>query len=240
MTENARPRRRYDAPARRAQAAQTRARIIEAAHRVFLEHGYAGATIPRIAAAAGVAVETVYRSAAGKAGLLEAAVQAALAGGVERADVPVEERPGIRRVIEERDPRRQLQAYAATQPGVWSRVGPLLRVLDAAAGTDDGLQALRAKHAETRRAGLRRFAALLNEHGALRAGLSVDRAADIIWTVCAQANYDALVTARGWSHREYRDWLADTLARTLLADGDGSAVSAPDAGSPGPTRHRPT
>lgn len=218
MSEKARPKRRYDAPKRRAQAAQTRTRVVEAAHRVFLEYGYAGATIPRIAAEAGVAVETVYRSAAGKAGLLEAAVQAALAGGVERADVPVEQRPGIRRVIEETNPLRQLQAYAATQPGVWARVGPLLRVLDAAATIDDSLAALRHQHAAQRLEGLTRFAALLDERGALRPGLSVDRAADILWAVCAQANYDSLVTSRGWSHEEYRTWLSDTLAHALLAD----------------------
>jgi AcrR family transcriptional regulator len=177
-----------------------------------------GATIPQIAAEAGVAVETVYRSASGKAGLLADAVQAALAGGVERADVPVEERPGIRRVIEETDPGRQLQAYAATQPGVWGRVGPLLRVLDAAATTDESLVELRDRLAAQRLNGLRRFAALLAERRALRPGLTVDRAADIIWTVCAQANYDSLVSARGWTPAEYRDWLAETLAAGLLPD----------------------
>lgn len=185
---------------------------------MFLERGYVGATIPRIAAEAGVAVETVYRSASGKAGLLAAAVQAALAGGAERAEVPVEQRPAIRRVIEETDPRRQLRAYAATQPGVWGRVGPLLHVLDVAATTDPALVELRDRHAAQRLDGLRRFAALLAERGALRPGLDVERAADILWTVCAQANYDSLVTARGWTPEEYRDWLADTLIAALLAD----------------------
>ena len=211
-------RRRYDAPKRRRQAAETRAKVIDAARRVFLERGYAGATIPRIAAEAGVAVETVYRAATGKAGLLEAAVQAALAGGVARADVPVEERPAIRRVVEETDPRRRLRAYAATQPGVWSRVGPLLRVLDAAASSDQHLIALREQHAATRLQGLRRFAALLADRGEMRPGMSADRAADIIWTVCGQANFDALVIARGWSHDDYRDWVADSLIGALLAD----------------------
>ena len=83
---------------------------------MFLERGYSGATIPAIATEAGVAVETVYRSASGKAGLLAAAVQAALAGGVERAELPVEQREGIRRVIEESDPRQQLAASDFTTP----------------------------------------------------------------------------------------------------------------------------
>ncbi|WP_046766607.1 TetR/AcrR family transcriptional regulator [Jiangella alkaliphila] len=216
MSEIASPKRRYDSTNRRARAAETRTRIVEAASRVFVELGYARATIPRIAAEAGVAVETVYRSATGKAGLLEAAVLAAVAGGAERSDVPVEQRPAIRRIIDEPDPVRQLRAYAATQPGIWSRVGPLLHVLDAAAATDDALQALRIQQAELRHAGLRRFADLLESRGALRAGVTPDRAADVIWTVCAQANFDAFVLACGWSHEEYERWIGDTLIHALL------------------------
>lgn len=216
MSDQTRPRRKYDARMRREHAARTRERIIDTAARLFVENGYVGTTVPQIAAEAGVAVETVYRSAGGKAGLLAAAVEAALAGGVTRADVPVEQRPGIRRVIEETDPRQQLRNYAATQPGVWGRVGPLLRVLGAAATTDTALAELRERHAAQRLTGLGRFAQLLAERGALRPGLTIDRAADILWTVCAQANYESLVTHRDWTPQEYQDWIADTLAHALL------------------------
>ncbi|MHA6782346.1 TetR/AcrR family transcriptional regulator [Pseudonocardia saturnea] len=210
--------RRYDSSRRREQSARTRVRIVEAAAQAFLEHGYTGATIPMIAASAGVAVETVYRSAAGKAGLLAAAVQAALAGGAQRAETPVDERPGVRRVIEAADGRGRLHAYAATQPGVWGRVGPLLRVLDTAAAGDPALRALQEEHAAQRLAGMRRFAGLLAERGELRADLTVERAADVLWTLCAQATHDSLVVARGWSAQEYRDWLGDMLAAALLAE----------------------
>ena len=216
MSQNARPPRRYDASKRRARASENRARIIDAATTMFLENGYVGATIPAIAARAGVAVETVYRAAPGKAGLLAAAVQAALAGGAQRADTPVEEREAIRRVIDEPRPPRQLHAYAATQPGVWSRVGPLLRVLEEAAAGDDELAKLRAAHEEQRHSGLHRFAELLAKRGALRSDITADRAADILWTLCAQATFEALVTERGWSHRQYREWLGDTLTDALL------------------------
>ena len=137
MSEPARPKRRYDASRRREQAVQTRTRIIDAAGRVFLERGFAGATIPTIAAQAGVAVETVYRSASGKAGLLAAAVQAALAGGAERAERPVEQREGIRRVLDETDPRRQLAAYAATHPDVRMIDGAFMQIQQAM-GTPKG------------------------------------------------------------------------------------------------------
>jgi AcrR family transcriptional regulator len=217
MSEKTTPRRRYDATRRREQAAQTRHRIVEASRALFVEHGYTGTTVPAIAAAAGVAVETVYRSATGKAGLLAAAVQAALAGGADRADQPADQRTAIRRVIEEPDPRRQLAAYAHTQPGVWSRVGPLLRVLDTAAPSEPALQQLQAELAAQRLDGMRRFAGLLREQGRLRPGLTAERAADVIWTLCAQATFDALVGERGWTPREYEAWLAELLADALLA-----------------------
>lgn len=215
MSEEAR--RKYDAPQRRAQAARTRANIVEAAGRLFVERGYAGATIPAIAAEAGVAVETVYRSATGKAGLLASAVGAAVAGGAERAEVPVLERPAIRRISEEPDPERQLQLYAATQPGIWARVGPLMRVLDAAASSDPSLVELRERIAADRLHGLRRgLGAMLAERGVLRAGVTAERAGDIVYAVCGQQNYEALVTDCGWTERQYQDWLAETLADALL------------------------
>lgn len=215
MSDMASPRRRYDSTKRRRQADETRRRIVDSAARLFVERGYAGTTVPAIAGEAGVAVETVYRSSTGKAGLLREAIQAVLAGGAERAELPVEQRPGIRRVIEEPDPRRQLQAYAATQPGVWSRVGPLLRVLNEAGG-DPTLAELRAELADQRLHGLRSFASLLADRGVLSEGLTVDEARDLIWTLCAQANYDALVTERGWSHDRYRRWLGEALIAALL------------------------
>jgi AcrR family transcriptional regulator len=198
------------------QAGRTRARILEAAQRVFLERGYAGATIPRIAAEAEVAVETIYRTAPGKPGLLAAAVETALAGGLDNANLPVEQRPGIRRVIEEEDPVRKLQLYAATQPGVYGRAGGLLRVLDEAATSIPDLAQLRERYAASRLEGMRQLAKQLAEQQTLGAGLSPQQAADILVTVCSRANYDSLVTERGWSPEDYQGWVADTLVRTLL------------------------
>jgi AcrR family transcriptional regulator len=218
MSEVSRPSRRtYDATRRREQAARTRARIIEAAARLFVERGYAGTTIPAIAGEAEVAVETVYRSASGKAGLLADAVRAAVAGGAERAEIQVTERPAIRRIDEESDPVRQLQLYAATQPGIWSRVGPLLSVLDAAANSDASLVELRDRIGAERRRGLRDgFGRMLEQRGVLREGVTAERAGDIVYAVCGQANYVALVGDCGWTEAAYESWLAETLAAALL------------------------
>src|SRR3954466_5994188 len=172
MSEEARPKRRYDATGRRVRAEATRDRVVEAASRVFLARGYAGATIPAIAAEAGVALQTVYRAAPGKAGLLAAAVNAAVAGGVERSQRPVETRPAIRAIIDEPDPRRQLALYARTQPGIWARVGPLLGVLQAAAASEPDLRRLQQEQDAQRHGGRTRFTRLLHERGVLPPALT--------------------------------------------------------------------
>ena len=216
MSESATPKRRYDNTGRREHAQATRAGVVEAATRVFLEHGYVGATVPAIAAEAGVSLQTVYRAAPGKAGLLAAAVRAAVAGGTGRAEVPVDDRPAIRAIIEEPDPAEQLRLYAHTQPGIWARVGPLLRVLEAAAASEPDLRRLQLEEDAERHAGLTRFALLLAEHGALREELTPAQAADVIATLCSLATYDSLVTRRGWARDRYETWLTDLLQHSLL------------------------
>jgi AcrR family transcriptional regulator len=213
-----RPRRRYDATRRQAQAAQTRQDILSAAHQVFLERGYAGATLAAIAQAAGVVVETIYRAFGSKAELFKAVVRAAVAGGAARAAVPVEQRPAIQAVIAETDPYRQLALYAATQPGIHARAGPLLRVLVGAAAADAELAQVWTQLEDERLTGMGRFAQLLADRGVLRPGLSAEEARDLLWTLAALAVHDLLVVHRHWSPERYRDWLAATLARTLLPD----------------------
>lgn len=218
MSEDVKPRRRYNATRRQAQAAQTRQDILDAAHQLFLDRGYAGTTLAAIATTAGVVVETIYRAYGSKAELFKAVVRAAVAGGAARAQVPVEQRPAIAAVIAETDPHRQLELYAATQPGIHARAGPLLRVLIGAAATDPELAELWTQIEDERLAGMGRFAQLLADRGVLRAGLSVQEARDLLWTLNALTVHDLLVLRCGWSPERYRDWLAGALARELLPD----------------------
>ncbi len=190
--------------------------ILGAAGILFRESGYAGVSIAEIAAEADVAVETIYRVFGSKAALFRAVVEAAVAGGAARADTPIEARPAIRAIIEEPDPRRQVALYAATQPGIHRRSGPLLRALAVAAGSDPDLARLWAGIEDARLVGQARFAGRLAERGALRAGVDAERARDVLWTLCSLAVHDALVVSRGWSEESYRDWLARALVRELL------------------------
>lgn len=214
------PRRKYESELRTAQAEATRRAIVDAALTTFLEYGYTGATMQKIADAAGVVVETIYRTFDGKTGLFRAAVEAAVAGGSLRADRPVEERPAIRAVIEEPDPRRKINRYADTQPGIHERLQPLYRTLGEAAAVQPELARLREDLEAQRLDGMARFAQDLSQTGGLRPEISVDEARDLLWTLNSHAVYTMLVTDRGWQLGRFRDWLAATLACALLSDPD--------------------
>ena len=216
MVESVKPRRRYQSPRRAAQAAQTRRDIVTAAGLLFRERGY-GVPLTEIAREASVVVETVYRIFGSKAGLFRATVEALLAGGAGRAEIPVEERPAIRAILDEPDPRKQVAGYAATQPGIHRRAGPLLRALRDARGSDPELGRLWDEMEAWRLDGQGRFVRMLADRGALRPGLTVDAGTDVAWTLCSLAVYDLFVLGRGWGDERYQAWLTDTLARELLA-----------------------
>lgn len=210
------PRRRYESRRRQEQSAQTRRDIVTAAGKLFRDRGYTATSIPLIASEAGVAVETIYRGFGSKAGLFRAVIEAVLAGGAGRAEVPVEARPAIRAVIEEPDPRRQVLLYAATQPGIHRRSGSLLRALQGALATDPDLRDLWDQMEAWRLEGQGRFVAMLADRGRLRAGLSFEAARDVVWTLCSLAVHDLLVVNRGWTPERYQEWLAAALVRELL------------------------
>lgn len=216
MTQAVKPRRRYDSRRRRDQAAATRRDILAAAGALFREQGYRGTSMPQIARQAGVVVETIYRTFGNKAGLFRAVIEAVLAGGAVRAEVPVAERPAIRAVIQEPDPLRQIERYASTQPGIHRRAGPLLRALSGAAAMDPELDALWHEMEAWRLEGQGRFVAHLAEGGHLRPGLSFEAARDILWTLCSLAVHDLLVVERGWTSERYQEWLTAALAHELL------------------------
>jgi len=215
-TEENVKRRRYDSPRRRAQAARTRQDIIEAARRLFEDNGYAGTTLVAIASEAGVVVETIYRGFDGKAGLLEEVIQAAVAGGVARAQVPVRERPAIRAVMEEPDAREKIALHSATQPGIHARSGPLLRAVREAAAADQNLQQVHERLEQQRLNGMNQYAHDLIATGQTRKDLNQRDLRDILWTLTSIDVHDRLVIQRRWSQEDYVEWLTDTIARVVL------------------------
>jgi AcrR family transcriptional regulator len=206
--------RRYDSPRRRAQAATTRREILEAAERLFWERGYAATTMAAIAAEAGVATKTVYVTFESKSGVLRALWNLRLRG--DEDDIPVGDRPWYREVIDEPDPERQLRRTAQAAREVKLRVGGLLEVIRNAAPTDPDTAALWERIQTDFHANQRGIVESLHAKGALRAGLSVDRGADVLWTLNHPAVWQLLVRERGWTPEEHEAWWVEIACAELL------------------------
>jgi len=206
--------RRYDVSRRRAGAAQTRRAIVDAARRLFLERGYATTTMAAIAAAAGVSHETVYAAFGPKPVLFRHLVEIALSGTEE--PVPALERAIVQQVRAEPDPHRILDLFAHTVRLLQDRVAPLVLILNEGAQSDPDLKAL-ADELSARRVGhMRIFVADLATKGGLRADLSVETAADMIWVMNSSEFYLLCVRDRDWTPEFFEQWLADAWKRLLL------------------------
>jgi AcrR family transcriptional regulator len=209
------PPRRYRSSLRSEQTALGRRRILDAAGALFSEHGYLGTTIAQIAAAAGVSTQSVYNMAGGKAQLLKAAYDAAVAGDDE--PTPVAQRPLVQAMISATDPREALARYAQLGREIAQRTHRLVTVVLAQAATGDATLAEFAAQIEAERAaGTTATARHLARRFRLRDGLDEQTAADILWTLTAPDIVERLVVRRNWPWDTYERWLADTMAGSLL------------------------
>jgi AcrR family transcriptional regulator len=214
MSEEVKPRRRYNSPRRREQAAATRQQILEAAERLFAREGYAATTIAAIAAEAGVALKTVHVVFGTKSGVLRALWHLRLRG--DDADVPVGEREWFREVVDEPDPERQLRLTARNARAVKERAGPLFGVIRNAASADADIgelwRRIQVEFYENQTA----IVTALDEKGALRPGLDLKTAADILWSLNHPDVWLLLVGERGWTADEFEQWFGDTISAQLL------------------------
>ena len=214
ITGSVKPKRQYNSARRHAQAQATRRVILEVAQRLFVTDGYVATTIEGIAAEAGVSAKTVYDAFATKPGVLRGVWDLALKGDTD--DAPVEARPWFVQVLEEPDPARMVKLIAHNSVVVKQRIGPVLRVIRAASSVEDDSAALWALIQSDFHANQRVLVDAIAKRKGLKAGLSVDRAADILWTLNHPDTWLALHYERRWSAKEFETWLAATLAQQLL------------------------
>jgi AcrR family transcriptional regulator len=214
MAEPVKPRRSYHSPRRQQQAAATRQAILEAAQRLFERRGYPATTMEQVAAEAGVALKTVYLAFATKSGLLRALWDLRLKG--DQAEAAVAERPWYREVVEEPDPERQLRGNARNARLVKERIAGVLKILRSAAPVDPDAEALWRLIQTDFYDNQRVLVESLRARQALRPGLDVARASDILWTLNHPDVWLLLVGERGWTPEQWERWFADTACAQLL------------------------
>jgi AcrR family transcriptional regulator len=206
-------RRPYRSPLRQAKARRTRARILEAAAQVFRAHGYAGATVAAVAAAAEVSLAAVELAFPTKPDLLKAAIDVAIAGDDE--PVPVLERPWAASARAAPDAAAFLNAVATILVPAAERSDALvLAALEGARG-DDRLAPLAAQLRAQRSVTASWILDGLTEKTPLRADLDRSEAVDIVWLLMDPAVFDCLTTARRWPPDRFGRFFADGLLRLL-------------------------
>jgi AcrR family transcriptional regulator len=214
MHPGVKPPRPYEGAARQARTRRTRAAVAEAARSLFVERGYAATTIDAISDRSDTPQATVYRLFSSKLGILKAVLDVSVGGDDEA--VSMADRPEVRALLSDEDPKKQLSGFAALLLDVMARVGPVHHILADAARSDEDAASLLGEIARQRHEGQRRIAHSLARSGALRPGLRERDAADIVHALASPEVYGLLVFDRGWSGERYANWLRSILIDQLL------------------------
>lgn len=204
--------RSYDTTGRRAVAQVRRAGIIAAARHRFLTDGYAATTVARVAQDAQVSVDTIYKGFGGKPGLLEAAWWRALQG---RGNQPAQERADAAAAAGDAD--AMISTWATLSAEVAGETSRLFALIRSLSGVEPAVGDLYERIEQARTDRMTHNAQQLAATGALRPGLSVDQARDIMLAVSGHLPQPLLDRA-GWSTRDYID-LVERLLRTALLTG---------------------
>jgi AcrR family transcriptional regulator len=199
------------------QTRATRRRIIDAAAAQFVAHGYGATLLDQVAERAGVAVQTVYFHFGNKRTLLKEALDVAAVGDDD--PVPLLERPWVREIQEEADPRRIIELWLVTSRVILDRIAPLMRVLRGATSTDAEVAAQWTTNQDQTRTAYGFLIGLLADRGALRTGLDAEQARDIAFVISNVEAYLQYTDVCGWTMDEWQERTAAVLAGALLSPG---------------------
>jgi AcrR family transcriptional regulator len=202
--------RTYRSVTRDRQAAETKRRIVAAAHRLLRHEGFSGMTINAIAKKANVSVPTVYAIFKSKTGILTALLDESMFGS-DYAEI-------VRYAQSATDSETRLRRAAAVARqirGVQSAVFELMRGAGVVAPE---LAKLERQRERLRYDGEESVITFLQDSGKLRPDLNYQKARDIFWMLTGGDVYRMLVGERRWTPEKYEGWLADTLVKLMLAE----------------------
>ena len=209
-------RRAYRSTSREAQARRTRRRILNAATAVFLDRGYAAATIRAIAIEANVSVRTVEASFGTKARLLKAAIDVAIVGDDE--PVPVLDRGWTRAALQAETATEFLSIVAnVIGPTQVRSAGVVLAVFEGSS-TDSELAELSSQMIAQRSSTAAWLVDALVRKASLREGCTRQEAVDTVWILMDPAIFDRLTRHRRWTLEHYQRWFARSVGHLLSAD----------------------
>lgn len=203
--------RTYSSPLRQAEAARTRAAIVDAAAVLFSRDGYPATTMKAIAAEAGVSVQSVHL-AGSKATLLIGAFERTFAG--DEGDHSLTERPAMIEIMARPDLMDALTGWLDYVTEANRRTAGISRAMTVAAEVDPVAAEAVADLDARRRRDLALAAGWAVQRGIL-APAGVDQATDELNYLVGPETYDFLVRRSGWDEARYRGWLQESLLAVL-------------------------
>lgn len=203
--------RSYDASGRQARAQETRLRVIDVAHDLFIDQGYGRTTVADIARAADVSVETVYSAFGNKAALLRTVWYVRFRG--DEQDVRLLNRPEIQEMLAEPDLVVRLRRHAVVVTPVFRRFVPLHRALEAAAASERSAVEMLAEFDAGRLDASTAYAKAARKTG--RLAVSEAQCRDVFSATLDGALWHRLVHERGWSDRRFAAFLGELWVSLL-------------------------
>jgi AcrR family transcriptional regulator len=204
--------RSYVSTRRAAQARATREAILDAATRCFSTSGYAATTMQAVADDSGVAVQTVYAVFSNKRELLRQTLEAAVTGDADPR--PLSERPEVRAIADEPDPRRRAELDAAMVARISPRIAPIVRAVREAAALDPEMAQTSADITNRRRQDMVAAAEVLGGSDGL--SMETEDAIGTLYVLYSPDVFTALVDDLGWTLERYERWIAEMLYRTVM------------------------
>jgi AcrR family transcriptional regulator len=207
--EPERPGRTYQSARRTQAAADTRAAILDAALRLFCEHGYGKVTVQDIAREASTAVPTVYASTGGKVAILGTLIGEAMGDPIAAETLSA--------VDECADASEAIRVLVHGVRVDNERYHHIIQVMKDAATLDDTAAGVLARSDEMYRQYLEQAVDHVRKAGTLRPGLTPERAADIAWYYLGHQSWSLLAVSRQWPWDDAEQWVAEQLTAALLS-----------------------
>ncbi len=208
------PRRAYRSRLREDRAAQTRAAVIRAARKLFVEQGWHSTTIAAVAVGAGVSAESVYAIFGSKPQLLLAVVQATVRR--TEPETPLVKQGRVQAVADAPDQETALNLFATSIAGVLESVAPLVAVISVAAKTDPDVAVVYDTIHRGRRENLALAARALAQKGSLRRGVTEGEVLEQLWRLASPELFLLLTRTEGMSAGDYAVWLERTVRQLVL------------------------
>jgi AcrR family transcriptional regulator len=196
---------------------ETSQAILDAAWRLICERGRADVSLGEIAKAANVTRQSIYIGFGGRAGLL-----IAMARNADKGSEHSERMREIRRCTA--DEPDALYAYVEAWLAHLPEIYPVAVLLSAASVTDADADAVfKDRMMGSLHAGYRQILKQLARAGHLADGWTVDRAADLCWSLTHIEAWRQLVVERGWSPAAFLVNRQALIARIIIRRRDAAA-----------------